>query len=39
MSLMENATPRDRSGTDFAKKVSEEWKYSDDDHVMRSEYR
>ncbi len=31
---MENATPLDRSGIDFAKKVGEDWKSSDGDHAM-----
>jgi hypothetical protein len=39
MSLMENATPLDLSGMDFAQKVSEEWKPTDDDNAMQSENR
>jgi len=31
---MENATPLDLSGIDFARKVREEWKPADDDEVI-----
>jgi hypothetical protein len=34
---LENATPLDLSGTDFAKEVREEWKLFDDDNAKQSE--